>query len=66
MTKSFFVSLNDGMSIATKAADDFGLPQTLYKNADTCGWANTNPFSKILHNKDTKQHCSVLPKNYFL
>jgi len=63
---SYFVSLDEGLSIAKNSADEFGLPQTVYKTKATCGWSNTNPFSKILAANGVEKHCSVLPENYFM
>jgi hypothetical protein len=48
---------------AQSHADSFGLPQTVYRNEDTCGWANTNPFARVLDRSEIL--VTVLPLRYF-
>lgn len=57
------VRLDTAIAIATKDADSTRLPQTVFRNQDTCGWANTNPFAMVL----SRSECSVtiLPESYF-
>ena len=60
---SWHVRLDSALQVAQMQANAFGLPQTVYQNADTCGWANTNPFSKQLAQSEC--FASVLPSHYF-
>jgi hypothetical protein len=60
---NFEISLETAEHYASAAADQFGLPQTLYRTADTCGWANTNPFASVLRGAEI--HATILPRNYF-
>ena len=36
-------TLAEAIEAAKRAADNFGLPQTVLRNADTCGWWHSNP-----------------------
>ena len=44
-------------------ANAFMLPQTVYRNADSAGWASTNPFSGLLHKAEV--WVTMLPARYF-
>lgn len=57
------ITLTKANQIAQRAANKYGLPQTVYMTKDTYGWANTNPLSPIL--RDAKVACTWLPSNYF-
>lgn len=57
------VTIKEANQIAQHAADQFGLPQTVFKTADTYGWANTNPMSNNL--RGAKVFATWLPSNYF-
>jgi len=50
---------------AQRAADSFGLPQTVYKTADTYGWAHTNALANLLSSPGTQVHMTALPFCYF-
>jgi hypothetical protein len=56
-------SLEGAIASAKHAADFHGLPQTVYQNADSCGWWHTNPFAKLLAHSELNQ--SILPTRYF-
>lgn len=60
---SWHVSLETAIDLATKAADDYTLPQTVYRNADTCGWANTNFLAPVLDRSEL--FVTILPARYF-
>ena len=59
----WYVRLESALQVAQMQANAFGLPQTVFQNPDTCGWANTNPFSSTLKNSEV--FASILPANYF-
>ena len=48
---------------AQRAADNFGLPQTVLRNADTCGWWHSNPFARSI--AVSELHATYLPARYF-
>lgn len=48
---------------AERAADEYRLPQTVFRDADSCGWWHTNPFATRLQR--AKLHVTILPRNYF-
>jgi len=52
-------------SDAQRAADTFGLPQTVYKTANTYGWTNTNALANLLSDPGTQVDMTVLPFRYF-
>lgn len=49
---------------AQRAADVTGLPQTVYRNAETCGWANTNALANVLARSEVA--VTILPTRYFI
>ena len=57
------ISLNQANQIAQQAANQFQLPQTVYRSSDTYGWAKTQVMSPILRNAKTA--VTWLPSNYF-
>jgi len=59
----WFIRLEQAISTAQSEANKYGLPQTVFQNLDTCGWANTNPFSSVLGNSEV--FATMLPANYF-
>lgn len=48
---------------AKRAADEHRLPMTVFRHADTHGWAYTNPLSRVL--KKAEVFVTILPFNYF-
>lgn len=48
---------------AMRAADEHGLPMTVYRTADTHGWAYTNPISRVLHKAEV--FVTILPSRFF-
>lgn len=62
-TSRYDTKLAEAVSVATRAADEYGLPQTVFRTADTCGWANTNPLASALTKAELS--VSILPSNYF-
>jgi len=48
---------------AMRAADEHGLPMTVYRTADTHGWAYTNPISRVLHKAEV--FVTILPARFF-
>lgn len=49
---------------AMRAADEHGLPMTVYRTADTHGWAFTNPIARVLHNAEV--FVTILPARFFV
>jgi len=56
-------SLPSAVSLAARAADQSELPQTVFRNKDSMGWANTNALSTLLDRSETR--LTVLPKRFF-
>jgi uncharacterized protein YkwD len=48
---------------AKRAADEHCLPMTVYRNADSHGWAFTNPISRVLHKAEV--FVTILPARFF-
>ncbi|QJE03700.1 hypothetical protein HH212_26765 (plasmid) [Massilia forsythiae] len=48
---------------AMRAADETGLPMTVFRTADTHGWAYTNPISRVLHKAEV--FVTILPARFF-
>jgi len=48
---------------AMRAADEHGLPMTVYRNANTHGWAFTNPIARVLHKAEV--FVTILPARFF-
>lgn len=48
---------------AMRAADEHCLPMTVYRNADTHGWAFTNPIARVLHKAEV--FVTILPARFF-
>lgn len=53
----------EAIDAATRAATSIGLPQTVYRNADSAGWWHTNPFARLLDRAELA--LTMLPANYF-
>ena len=62
-TPTWHIKLSQALESAQAAADKYGLPQTVFKTPETCGWSNTNPFSSVLAKADV--HATILPANFF-
>ncbi|WP_321967193.1 hypothetical protein [Burkholderia cepacia] len=58
--------LDEAVAIATRAADAAGLPQTVFRTPDTCGWANTNSLAGLLSKKGCETFVTMLPSRFFL
>lgn len=54
---------DEAVAAAKRASDEYALPQTVFKNEDTCGWWHTNPLSTAL--KGAQVVMTVLPSRYF-
>lgn len=61
--KPWEVNLNEAIDTAIRAASNYGIPQTVYRSNDTCGWANTNCLAPCLNGADL--HITALPENFF-
>lgn len=48
---------------AMRAADEHGLPMTVYRTAETHGWAYTNPIARTLHKAE--MFVTILPTRFF-
>jgi hypothetical protein len=57
--------LNEAWQYAEAAADKHGLPQTLYSDAESCGWWHTNALANRVHAPGVLLHVTILPANYF-
>lgn len=49
---------------AMRDADKHGLPMTVYRTADTYGWAYTNPLSRVLYKAEV--FVTILPSRFFV
>lgn len=56
-------TLMSAINHATRAADKFMLPQTVYRNAESAGWGHTNPLSRLLEKAELA--LTVLPERFF-
>lgn len=56
-------SLESATVCAEQAATKIGLPQTIYRNADSGGWWHTNSLASFLARSEV--HATILPINYF-
>lgn len=61
--KSWEVKQGVAVAHAAQKANDFGLPQTVYRTEETSGWANTNPLSNNLRNAEV--FVTMLPDRFF-
>lgn len=48
---------------AMRAADSTGLPQTVYRGEQSCGWWHTNSLARLLYK--TEVFVTLLPRRYF-
>lgn len=48
---------------AMRVADEHGLPMTVYRTADTHGWAYTNTIARVLHKAE--MFVTILPTRFF-
>lgn len=58
-------SKREAIEAAKAAADASSLPQTVFRDADSCGWWHTNSLANRLHGAKTKVFATYLPSNYF-
>ena len=56
-------SLQTAQNSAVPMADQCGLPQTIYRNADSGGWWHTNALAPLLQKSEVS--VTVLPVRYF-
>lgn len=61
--RSWEIKRSAAQVMAMRAADTYGLPQTVYRNADSAGWAHTHPFASFLARSEV--FVTVLNSNYF-
>jgi hypothetical protein len=59
----WFIKLDSAIAMATEASDKTGLPQTVYRNSDSCGWTHTNFAATVLRNAQVDS--TWLPTNYW-
>lgn len=60
-----FVTQEQAVGMAKRAANQHGLPQTVFRTEDTAGWSHTNPFSRVLGQCTTEVFVTALPGRYF-
>lgn len=60
---SWYIKVSTAIQMATDASDKYGLPQTVYKTKETCGWTHTNAMAGVL--RGAEQDSTWLPANYF-
>ena len=63
MMPTWYIKLEAAVETALAASDKYGMPQTVYKTDETCGWTNTNAFANVLNTAEL--HLTLLPANYF-
>lgn len=51
------------MRAALQTADKTGISQTVFRNADTCGWWYTHPFATVLGRSEL--FVTILPERWF-
>jgi hypothetical protein len=61
--QEWHIKQETAVQIAQQDADTFGIPQTVFRNADTCGWTSTNPFAPMLTRSEVS--ITMLPTRYF-
>lgn len=64
VARSTDLSLASATAYAETAADQYGLPQTVYRNETSGGWWHTNALANLL--RTAQLHVTVLPERYFL
>lgn len=60
-----FFRLESATDCASRAADQYGLPQTVFITADTNGWWHTNAFATVLSKPGTSVHVTMMPSRYW-
>lgn len=60
---TWYVKLESAIAMATEASDKTGLPQTVYRNSETCGWTHTNFLATIL--RTAQVDSTWLPSYYW-
>ncbi|WP_233890089.1 hypothetical protein [Paraburkholderia flagellata] len=61
-----FFGRDAAISLAVLAADESGLPQTVYSAPFTAGWANTHSLARVLDEPGSVVFVTMLPRRYFL
>lgn len=56
-------SIAQAQHAAERMANTSGLPQTVYRNADSGGWWHTNALAPLLANSE--KFVTVLPDRFF-
>ena len=64
LSMSIETKLGAAVDSAQRTANLIRLPQTVYRNADSCGWWHTNPFASLLSRAEV--HATILPESYFI
>lgn len=62
---SWHISLSEAARLALQATDTYGLPQTLFRTQQTCGWTHTNTFATVLNKTQTELAVTILPARFF-
>lgn len=60
---NWYVKLESAIELAKEASDKTGLPQTVYRDDDTCGWTHTNFAARVLGS--AKVDSTWLPRFYW-
>jgi hypothetical protein len=48
---------------AARSADEFSMPQTIFRTPDTAGWWHTHSFARVLDKAEV--FATILPGRYF-
>ena len=60
------VQRDEATGMATRAADEAGLPMTVLRAADTHGWTHVNAIvSRRIGRPGVLMYATILPRNYF-
>ena len=65
LTDPTFFKLESAIACAKSAADQFGLPQTVFLSPDTNGWWHTHSLARILSAPSTLVHVTMMPARYW-
>ena len=60
-----FFKLESAIDCASRAADQYGLPQTVFLSTDTNGWWHTHSLARVLAQPGTVVHVTMMPANYW-
>jgi hypothetical protein len=60
---SWYIKLESAIAMATEASDKTGLPQTVFRNSESCGWTHTNFAANIL--RTAQVNSTWLPSYYW-